>query len=63
VSETFSLATSLLGQNVTVKLAEHVIARGKLLAFSDAGEAAVQDEMGFVHHCWPMLDISPIDAS
>ena len=54
----------LLGKEVVVTLsdgnAEHaaVVARGTLLAWDYGGEVVIRDEMGFVHHCWPMLHIT-----
>lgn len=57
---------ALLGQRVVVTLNHGapdgtgvVVAEGILLAFDDGGEIVLEDEMGFVHHCWPMLDIKP----
>ena len=47
----------LLGKEVRVKLADNVIATGKLVGFGDGGDFEILDEMGFVHYCWPMLDI------
>lgn len=50
---------ALLGKQVEVLLhePERVIARGKLLSFCDSGEAVLLGEDGFVHWCWPMLEI------
>ena len=56
-------AVHLLGHQVVVTLEhaqnerEAVVARGRLLSFADSGEVTVEDEMGFVHYCWPMLDV------
>lgn len=54
---------SLLGKTVKVTLTydnpKH-IAVGKLLAFGDDGEAQIEDEMGFVHYCWPMLEVEAL---
>ena len=56
----------LLGQEVEVVLSHgderepSVIARGKLLAWDDFGECQLLDEMGSVHHCWPMLEVRPL---
>lgn len=47
----------LLGKEVRVKLDANTIAKGKLLGFGDGGDFEILDEMGFVHYCWPMLDI------
>jgi hypothetical protein len=49
---------ALLGKHVMVTLAEDdekAIAWGKLLSFDDGGEVVIQDEMGFLHYCWPNL--------
>ncbi len=59
---------SLLGKQVEVLLQREgpqgqpaqVVARGQLLAFEDSGQVAVEDDMGFVHYCWPMLEIRPL---
>jgi small nuclear ribonucleoprotein (snRNP)-like protein len=56
---TIDEARALLGQQVEVTLADKVIAIGQLLAFDDGGECVLQDEMGFTHWCWPMLNIRP----
>ena len=48
---------SLLGKNVKVKLDESIVAEGQLLGWGDGGDVQLRDEMGFVHHCWPMLSI------
>lgn len=64
-------ASSLLGHEVVVTLDRPdgekpaTVAKGTLLAWADSGEVVVRDEMGFVHYCWPMLDIAPahIDGS
>lgn len=58
-------AVPLLGKQVRVTLAHDTddpkaIAEGKLLAFADSGEVTVQDEMGFVHYCWPMLEVEAL---
>ena len=49
--------SALLGKQVRVKLDDQIVMVGKLLAFGDSGEFVVQDDNGFVHHCWPMLNI------
>ena len=60
----FARARQLLGQQVIVTLSHDDrepdrIARGTLLKVADSGEVCVEDEMGFVHYCWPMLDVAP----
>lgn len=32
----------------------------RLLTYADSGEFTVEDDGGFVHHCWPLLSIEPI---
>lgn len=66
MSDTPANQTHLLGQQVEVVLSredgkESVIARGRLLAFDDGGEVRLLDDMGFVHYCWPMLEIRKVD--
>ena len=62
-------ASAFLGQEVEVVLSygdeqePSVIARGTLLAWDDFGECHLLDEMGAVHHCWPMLSIRPVGGS
>jgi hypothetical protein len=53
---------ALLGEQVTITLAtddDHAVAHGRLLAYSDDGEAAVVGDDGVLIHCWPMLDVRP----
>jgi hypothetical protein len=47
----------LLGQRVRIKLDENVIVTGKLLGFGDGGTFEIEEDDGFVHHCWPMLEV------
>lgn len=51
----------LLGKKVVVTLDDKVVTRGKLLSFNQWGEIVLQDEMGGLHYCWPMLDIKADD--
>lgn len=58
---------SMLGKRVVVTLAyeedegeKDVIAVGKLLSFTDYGEAVVLDDGGVVAHCWPALNFEVI---
>jgi hypothetical protein len=37
-----------------------VIFVGELLGFGDEGTFELMGEDGFVHYCWPMLDIEEI---
>lgn len=55
----------LLGQRVKVTYAqedgqEKRIAVGTLLAFGDGGDFEIVDDDGFVHYCWPMLEVRPL---
>lgn len=54
--------TQFLGKNVKITLGRHndgeVYAKGKLLSFSDDGEAILEDEDGTIRFCWPMLEIT-----
>lgn len=62
-------ATALLGKEVVVTLdrgddeTAATVATGTLLAWADSGEVVVRDEMGFVHHCWPMLDVATLGGA
>lgn len=54
--------TALLGKRVKVTLdnggtVPAAIVEGQLLAFGDEGSFEVLQDDGFVHYCWPMLDI------
>jgi hypothetical protein len=59
-------ARPLLGKRVSVTLTEPdapeglEVCQGTLLSFADSGEAVLVDRMGFVHYCWPMLDVEEI---
>jgi len=55
--------THLLGKQVIVTLQDSpkVIARGRLLRFGDDGEFVLQDDEGFVHYAWPMLNIEEFE--
>ena len=70
--ETFDKARSLLGKRVQVSLTHveviegttevkpAVITVGTLLAFGDGGDFEILEDDGFVHFCWPLLDIEEI---
>jgi hypothetical protein len=55
----------LLGKRVRVVLHKPqpgnrdkaVITTGKLLGFGDGGYVEIEEDDGFVHYCWPMLEI------
>jgi hypothetical protein len=49
----------LLGKRVRVKLDESVIVTGVLLGFGDDGTFEIGQD-GFVHYCWPLLDIEEV---
>lgn len=57
----------MLGKHVRLRLTDDpsqpVIAEGLLLAFEDSGQAVlkVEDDMGFIRYCWPVLDIEVIE--
>jgi hypothetical protein len=52
---------TLLGKRVRVRLGDHqdkpVIITGQLLGFGDGGDFEILEDDGFVHYCWPMLDV------
>jgi hypothetical protein len=58
----FDDARALLGKDVTVSLDDQEIVSGRLMTVSDSGEVVVVDNMGFLCHCWPLLDIHPKDS-
>lgn len=37
-----------------------VIVTGQLLAFGDGGDFEILEEDGFVHYCWPLLEMEEI---
>ena len=53
----------LLGKQVSVVLShdgeEDAIAHGQFLGYGEGGEVQLLCDDGFVHHCWPLLDIKP----
>lgn len=59
---------SLLGKRVKVTVCQGdgdddaVIVIGRLLGFGEGGDFEVLDDSdGFVHFCWPMLDIREVE--
>lgn len=57
---------ALLGKRVRVTLdrpegAPAVVTEGVLLRFGDEGTFVVEQADGFVHYCWPMLDVEEAD--
>jgi hypothetical protein len=49
-------------ENVTVLTGDYkTIVEGKLLGFGDGGDFEIQTEDGFIHYCWPMLDVTLIE--
>ena len=59
-------AISLLGKRVKVTLdkannkEEAVITEGQLLGVGDEGTFEILLDDGFVHYCWPMLEIKEV---
>jgi hypothetical protein len=51
----------LLGKQVRVKLDEQVIAEGQLLGWGDGGDVELLGDDGFIHHCWPALEITAME--
>lgn len=55
---------ALLGKRVYVRLGEHegkpVITTGQLLGFGDGGDFEILEDDGFVHYCWPMLEVEEV---
>ncbi|AQT25777.1 RNA binding protein [Mycobacterium phage EniyanLRS] len=55
---------TLLGKRVVVILeqgdCEMVVSVGQLLGFGDGGDVEILEDDGFVHYCWPMLDVREI---
>lgn len=39
---------------------EDVITTGVLLGFGEGGDFEILEDDGFVHYCWPMLDIEEV---
>jgi len=37
-----------------------VISEGTFLGYSDGGTFEIEEDDGFVHHCWPLLEIEEI---
>lgn len=59
-------ATSMLGKTVRVTLATNedgtkVISEGVLIGFGEGGDFEILEEDGFVHFCWPMLEIELVE--
>lgn len=56
----------LLGEEVVVTLSSDKkpksVAYGTLLSFGDSGEIVLKDDEGFLHYCWPLLEIRRADA-
>lgn len=57
---------AMLGKQVRVTLnrggypdpdAPSKISTGQLLGFGQGGDVEIMEDDGFVHYCWPMLDI------
>jgi hypothetical protein len=59
---------ALLGKQVRVTIDRPIhdpahIVEGKLLGFGDDGTFEVMQDDGFVHYCWPMLDIEEVTGA
>jgi len=59
---------ALLGKKVRVTLnrgsGEHpaTVTTGTLLGFGDGGDFEILEANGFMHYCWPLLDIEELHA-
>jgi hypothetical protein len=53
---------ALLGKRVRVKLDEKVVQEGKLLGWGEGGDFEIEQDDGFVYHCWPMLSIEEAEV-
>jgi hypothetical protein len=59
----------LLGKQVTVLLCREspgspaVVSRGQLLGFGEGGNIEVLEDDGFIHYCWPMLEVRERDET
>ena len=49
-----------LGKHVRVKLDKNVVQEGTLLGFGEGGDFEIQQDDGFVYHCWPLLAITEV---
>lgn len=65
-SETFRRARELLGKQVRVFLTRdgdpQAVATGRLLSIATSGELVIEDDMGFLHYAWPLLDIEQVSG-
>lgn len=56
---------TFLGKKVKVTLSQDeslaAIVTGTLLGFGDGGVFEILEEDGFVHYCWPLLDMEELD--
>lgn len=60
MTKNFEEFKSFLGKRVRVFLTQDepvTIVTGTLLAFGDGGDFEILEDDGFVHFCWPMLEI------
>lgn len=48
---------ALLGKKVRVTLGPETIVHGIFLGFGEGGDVEILESDGFVHYCWPMLEI------
>jgi hypothetical protein len=49
----------LLGRRVRIKLDNAVIVTGIFLGYGQDGTVEILEDDGFVHYCWPLLEIEP----
>jgi hypothetical protein len=48
---------AFLGKRVRVKLNAETVVTGIFLGFGSGGDVEILEDDGFVHFCWPMLEI------
>ena len=60
---------ALLGERVRVTINDGksevggpaVITTGQLIGFGQGGDFEILEDDGFIHYCWPMLDIEAVN--
>ena len=61
-------SAKLLGKRVKVTLvygddkSPAIVSVGKFLGFGGSGECEILEDDGFVHYCWPMLEVRLADG-
>lgn len=56
----------MLGKQVTVILLHddpQAVSRGQLLGFGEGGNIEILEDDGFIHYCWPALEIRERDET